>query len=179
MGRKKIEKMTYDQLQDERETNELAKNQLKAEALKETNSKVCLALNQQILALARRNEQLVKQQLVLMREQLAVLKTPKFESESAPESKPESKPEARQTTVSKNGKLKKTIDMSIDELRAEIELNNARCEELEKQRKLPDITARIEADQELRTLSSRTRKLCEQKISLLTHEMSLLKQGKL
>ena len=165
--------MTYDQLQDERETNELAKDRLKALALKETNSKVCLALNQQILALARRNEKLAAQQLVLMKEQLAVLKTPKSEPEL------ESNPEARQTTVGKNGKLKKPIDMSIDELRAEIELNNARCEELEKQRKLPDITARIEADQELRTLSSRTRKLCEQKISLLTHEMSLLKQGKL
>lgn len=104
-----------------------------------------------------------------MREQLASLKTPKPE--------PEPEPETIQTT--KKGKLKKPINMSIDELQAEIESNNTRCEELEEQRKSNDIDKRIEADQELRTLSSRTRKLCEQKISLLTHEMSLIKKEKL
>ncbi|MEG4594174.1 hypothetical protein QUB00_20535 [Microcoleus sp. F8_C2] len=164
---KNIKKMTYGQLQDEHETNELAKNQLKAEAKKETNSKVLLRLSQQILALAQRNEELVKQQLVLMRATLTDLKTQ------------ESEPEPRQVTVSKKGKLKKPLDMSIDELQAEIESNNTRCEKLEEQRKSTDIDKGIEADQELRTLSSRTKKLCEQKISLLTHEMSLLNQGKL
>ncbi|MEG4503881.1 hypothetical protein QUA81_13540 [Microcoleus sp. F6_B4] len=94
---KNIKKMTYGQLQDEHETNELAKNQLKAEAKKETNSKVLLGLSQQILALAQRNEELVKQQLVLMIATLTDLKTQ------------ESEPEPRQVTVSKKGKLKKPL----------------------------------------------------------------------
>jgi len=170
MGGKIITKMTYDQLQDERETNELAKNQLKAEAKKETDSQVLLRLSQQILALARRNEELVKQQLILAKEKLTVLKTPI--TEPGPESEPE------QVTVSKKGKLKKPIDMSIEELRAEIQANNTRCEELEKERKPSDFDTRFQADQEIINLSNRTKRLSEQEISLLKHQMPLLKQGK-
>jgi hypothetical protein len=157
MGRKIITKMTYDQLQDERETNELAKNQLKAEAKKETDSQVLLRLSQQILALAKRNDKLVKQQLILAKEKLTVLKTSITE------------PEPEKVTVSKKGKLKKPIDMSIEELQAESEANNARCEGLEKKRRSSDFDTRFQADQEIKNLSNRTKKLCEQEISLLKH----------
>jgi len=164
MGRKSITKMTYDQLQNERDTNALAKEQLRNQCESETDNKVLLDLNQQILALAQRNERLVKQQLVLMKAQLLE------QSVAQPE------PEPEQITVSTTGKLKEPIDMSIEELRAEIEANTARCDELEKQKNSPDIDIPINAEQELRKLSNRTKKLCEQEISLLKHEMSILKR---
>lgn len=75
--------------------------------------------------------------------------------------------------------MKKAVEMSIDKLQAEIESNNARCEELEKPRKSSDINTRIEADNEIKTLANRTTKLGQQKIALLNHQISLLKQGKL
>jgi hypothetical protein len=106
MGRKSITKMTYDQLQNERDTNALAKEQLRNQCESETDNKFFLNLNQPILALAQRNERFVKQQLVLMKSQL-------LEQSVA-------QPEPEQITVSTTGKLKKPIDMSIEELRAEI-----------------------------------------------------------
>lgn len=106
MGRKSITKMTYDQLQNERDTNALAKEQLRNQCESETDNKFLLNLNQPILALAQRNERFVKQQLVLMKSQL-------LEQSVA-------QPEPEQITVSTTGKLKKPIDMSIEELRAEI-----------------------------------------------------------
>jgi hypothetical protein len=108
MGRKSITKMTYDQLQNERDTNALAKEQLRNQCESETDNKILLDLNQQILALAQRNERLVKQQLVLMKAQVLE------QSVAQPE------PEPEQITVSTTEKLKKPIDMSIEELRAEI-----------------------------------------------------------
>jgi hypothetical protein len=106
MGRKSITKMTYDQLQNERDTNALAKEQLRNQCESETDNKILLDLNQQILALAQRNERFVKQQLVLMKAQV-------LEQSVA-------QPEPEQITVSTTEKLKKPIDMSIEELRAEI-----------------------------------------------------------
>jgi hypothetical protein len=76
------------------------------------------------------------------------------------------------------GKLKKPIEMSLEELREESQANNARCEELEKQKKSPDIDIRINAEQEIRKLSNRTKRLCAQEISLLNHERAILKQKK-
>jgi hypothetical protein len=108
MGRKSITKMTYDQLQNERDTNALAKEQLRNQCESETDNKILLDLNQQILALAQRNERFVKQQLVLMKAQVLE------QSVAQPE------PEPEQITVSTTEKLKKPIDMSIEELRAEI-----------------------------------------------------------
>jgi hypothetical protein len=46
MGRKSITKMTYDQLQEEQDANELTKNQLKAQSEKETNTQFLLKLSQ-------------------------------------------------------------------------------------------------------------------------------------
>jgi hypothetical protein len=106
MGRKSITKMTYDQLQNERDTNALAKEQLRNQCESETDNKFLLNLNQPILALAQRNERFVKQQLVLMKAQL-------LEQSVA-------QPEPEQITVSTTGKSKKPIDMSLEELRAEI-----------------------------------------------------------
>ena len=106
MGRKSITKMTYDQLQNERDTNALAKEQLRNQCESETDNKFLLNLNQPILALAQRNERFVKQQLVLMKAQV-------LEQSVA-------QPEPEQITVSTTEKLKKPIDMSIEELRAEI-----------------------------------------------------------
>jgi hypothetical protein len=159
--------MTYDQLQEEQDANELTKNQLKAQSEKETNTQFLLKLSQEILALAQRNEELVKQQLVLMREKLTDLE------------KPVAEPVKVTGTASlQKGKLKKPIEMSIEELRKEIESNNTRCEELEEQRKSPDINTQIEAEQEIRTLSNRTKRLCAQEISLLKHELATLKREK-
>src|SRR4028118_536632 len=104
MGRKSITKMTYDQLQNERDTNALAKEQLRNQCESETDNKILLDLNQQILALAQINERLVKQQLVLMKAQVLE------QSVAQPE------PEPEQITVSTTGKLKKPIEMSIEEL---------------------------------------------------------------
>lgn len=109
MGRKSITKMTYDQLQNERDTNALAKEQLRNHCESETDNKFLLNLNQPILALAQRNEQFVKQQLVLL-----------IKAQLLEQSVAQPEPEPEQITVSTTGKLKKPIDMSIEELRAEI-----------------------------------------------------------
>jgi TolA-binding protein len=103
-----------------------------------------------------------------MKEQLYELSKPK------PEPLPKQELETKKSTDKKK-KLKKPSEMSIDELQEEIESNNARCEELEEQRESTDINTRIESDQEIRTLANRTSKLCEQKIALLNHQMSLLR----
>lgn len=168
---KSIPDMTFEELEWEHKKNSATKEAFKIQLENESDSTIALELSRKLLSLATRNERLVKQQLLLMKGELYEASQPQAQPKTQLPSEPEI---TSKSTSVKKGKLKKPIDMSIDELRAEIELNNARCEELEKQRKLPDITARIEADQELRTLSSRTRKLCQQKISLLTHEISLL-----
>jgi len=67
-----------------------------------------LDLSRKILSLARRNERLAQQQVCLMREQLYELSKPK------PEPAPKHEPETKKSTDKKE-KLKKPIEMSIDE----------------------------------------------------------------
>jgi len=172
MGRKSIPNMTYEQLQEECDKNLLLKEQLISQSENETNSKALLDLSRKILSLARRNERLAQQQVCLMKEQLYELSKPK------PEPLPKQELKTKKSTDKKK-KLKKPSEMLIDELQEEIESNNARCEQLEEQRESTDINTRIESDQEIRTLANRTSKLCEQKIALLNHQMSLLRQGEL
>lgn len=182
MGRKSIPDMTYEQLQEERDKNSLTKKQLVTQSETETESKLLLDLSKKILSLTRRNERLVKEQLVLMKGQLYEVSKLKPE----PYQKPEPEPKEKKSTVKKR-KFKKPMarsrpasyEMSIDELQAEIESNYARCDQLEKQRNSSDITTRIEAEPEIRTLANRTSNLCDQKIALLNHQISLLRQRKL
>ena len=87
MGRKSIPDMTYEELEKEHQKNTFAKQRLANQSEKETDSKIQLELTRQILSLARRNERLVKQQLVLMKGQLYEISKPKPEPEPEPETK--------------------------------------------------------------------------------------------
>ncbi|MEG4210392.1 hypothetical protein [Microcoleus sp. S13_B4] len=87
MGRKSIPDMTYEELEKEHQKNTFAKQRLANQSEKETDSKIQLELTRQILSLARRNERLVKQQLVLMKGQLYEISKPKPEPKPEPQTK--------------------------------------------------------------------------------------------
>ncbi|MEG4532995.1 hypothetical protein [Microcoleus sp. D2_18a_D3] len=64
---KRLTSMTYDELQAERDANELLKNKLKAQIGKVTDTKASLKLSQELLQLSKRNEKLAERQVVVMR----------------------------------------------------------------------------------------------------------------
>lgn len=63
---KRLTSMTYEELQTERDANELLKNNLKAQIEQVTDTKVSLKLSQELLQLSKRNEKLAARQVVLM-----------------------------------------------------------------------------------------------------------------
>ncbi|MEG4576742.1 hypothetical protein QUA56_29305 [Microcoleus sp. N3A4] len=136
---KRLTSMTYDELQAERDANELLKNKLKGQIEQVTDTKVSLKLTQELLQLSKRNEKLAERQVVLMR------------------------------------KVKKPIEMSLPELEAEIGNNKITFAKLEDDLKSSDFDTRFQASQEMRTLATRHKALCSQRIALLSHSIALLK----
>lgn len=139
---KRVGTMSYEQLQAERDANELLKTNLKNQIKVVTDSKVSLQLHQELLQLSKRNEKLAAQQVLLM----------------------------------KGGKLKKPIEMSLDEIEAELEKNKNTVAQFEQQLTSSNFDTRFNASQELRTLYTRNQALSKQRIALLTHSIALLKQ---
>lgn len=139
---KRIGTMSNEQLQAERDANELLKTKLKNQIAVVTDSQVSLQLHQELLQLSKRNEKLAEQQVLLL----------------------------------KGGKLKRPIEMSLEEIEAEQEKNKLTIAEFEQELTSSDFDTRFNASQELRTLYTRTRALNKQRIALLSHSIALLKQ---
>lgn len=139
---KRIGTMSNEQLQAERDANELLKTKLKNQIAVVTDSQVSLQLHQELLQLSKRNEKLAAQQVLLL----------------------------------KGGKLKRPIEMSLEEIEAEQAKNKVTIAEYEQELTFSDFETRFNASQELRTLYVRTRALNKQRIALLNHSIALLKQ---
>ncbi|MEG4497037.1 hypothetical protein QUB05_07510 [Microcoleus sp. F10-C6] len=139
--------MTYDELQAERDANELLKNKLKAQIGKVTDTKASLKLSQELLKLSQRNEKLAERQVVLMR------RVKKTMARSRPAS----------------------YEMSQPELEAEIAQNKITFAKLEDDLKSSDFDTRCNATQEIRTLTPRHKALCSQQVALLSHSIAILK----
>ncbi|MEG4395467.1 hypothetical protein [Microcoleus sp. BROC3] len=139
---KRVSTMTYEELQTERDANELLKTKLKNQIAVVTDSGVSLQLHQELLQLSKRNEKLAEQQVLLMR----------------------------------GGKLKRPIEMSLDEIEAEQAKNKVTIAQYEEELTSSDFETRFNANQELRTLYTRTRALNKQRIALLSHSIALLRQ---
>ncbi|MEG5034709.1 hypothetical protein [Microcoleus sp. AT3-D2] len=139
---KRVGTMTYEQLQTERDANELLKTNLKAQIEQVIDSQVSLQLHQEVLQLSKRNEKLAAQQVLLMR----------------------------------GGKLKRPIEMSLEEIEAEQEKNKVTIAKFEQELTSIDFDTRFNASQELRIIYTRSKALNKQRIALLTHSIALLKQ---
>ncbi|MEG4084549.1 hypothetical protein QUA34_13275 [Microcoleus sp. POL10_C6] len=139
---KRISTMSNDQLQAERDANELLKNKLKDQIAVVTDSTISLQLHQELLQLSKRNEKLAAQQVLLMR----------------------------------GGKLKKPIDMSLEEIEAEQAKNKVTIAQYEQELTSTDFETRFNANQELRNIYTRNRGLNKQRIALLNHSIALLRQ---
>lgn len=137
---KRITSMSYDELQAERNANQLLKDNLKDQLEKVTDTKLSLKLSQELLQLSKRNEKLAERQLVLM------------------------------------SKVKRPIEMSLEEIEAEQEKNRVSIAKFEEDLNSTDFDTRFNASQELRTLYTRTRALNKQRIALLNHSIALLRQ---
>lgn len=137
---KRLTSMTYEELQTERDANELLKNNLKAQIEKVTDAKVCLKLSQELLQLSKRNKKLAARQGVLLR------------------------------------KIKRPIEMSLEEIEAEITQNKITIPQVEQQLTSSNFDTRFNANQELRTIYARHKALCSQRVALLSHSIALLKQ---
>ncbi|MEG4350233.1 hypothetical protein QUA74_10875 [Microcoleus sp. LAD1_D3] len=117
----RITSMSYDELQAERNANQLLKDNLKDQLEKVTDTKLSLKLSQELLQLSKRNEKLAERQLVLM------------------------------------SKVKRPIEMSLEEIEAEQEKNRVGIAKFEEDLNSTDFDTRFNASQELRTLYTRTR----------------------
>ena len=137
---KRLTSKTYDELQTERDANELLKNNLKAQIEQATNSKVSLKLTQELLQLSKRNEKLAERQVVLL------------------------------------SKVKKPINMTLDEIEAEIEQNKITIAKFEGELTSSDFDTRFNASQTLRTIYGRQKALCRQRIALLSHSLDCLRK---
>ncbi|MEG3933800.1 MULTISPECIES: hypothetical protein [unclassified Microcoleus] len=121
---KKLTSMTYEELQTERDANELLQNNLKVQIEQVTDKKVSLKLSQELLHISKRNEKLAARQVVLM------------------------------------SKVKRPIEMSLDEIEAETEQNKITIAKFEEDLKSSDFETRFNASQTLRTLYARHKALC-------------------
>ncbi|MEG4170617.1 MULTISPECIES: hypothetical protein [unclassified Microcoleus] len=139
---KRVGTMSYEQLQAERDANELLKTNLKAQIEQVTDSQLCLHLQQELLHISKRNEKLAGQQVLLM----------------------------------KGGKPKRPIDMSLEEIEAELEKNKNTVAQFEQQLTSSNFDTRFNASQELRTLYTRDRALSKQRVALLNHSIAILKE---
>jgi hypothetical protein len=139
---KRVGTMSYEQLQAERDANELLKTNLKNQIKVATDSQLSLQLQQELLQLSKRNEKLAAQQVLLM----------------------------------KGGKPKRPIEMSLEEIEAEIAKNKITFAKLEENLTSSDFDTRFNANQEMRTLATRDKALCSQRVALLSHSIALLKQ---
>ena len=139
---KRVGTMSYEQLQAERDANELLKTNLKNQIKVATDSQLYLQLQQELLHISKRNEKLAAQQVLLM----------------------------------KGGKLKRPIEMSLEEIEVEIAQNKITIVQLEQDLTSSDFDTRFNASQELRTLYTRHKALCSQQVALLSHSIALLKQ---
>ena len=165
--------MTYDEIVAERQINAVKKDKYKSEAEAEKDPSTCLKINQKILRLAKRNEALAKQQLDL-------LKIQKFQAQAQAHIEPEveSEPESVEKSNKKSKKVKKPIDMSIEEIRAELKSHNDRILSLESNElQSKDFETRFQAKIAIQRLTPRMKRLGEQEISLLKHQIACLKNG--
>jgi hypothetical protein len=135
---KRLTSMTYEELQADRDANELLKNKLKVQLENMTDTKASLKLSQELLQLSKRNEKLAERQVVLLRK----VKRPMARSRPA------------------------SYEMSLPELETEITNNKITFTKLEDDLKFSDFDTRFHASQEMRTLTTRHKALCNQRIAL-------------
>ncbi|WP_445244505.1 hypothetical protein [Microcoleus sp. OTE_8_concoct_300] len=145
---KKLTSMTYEELQTERDANELLQNNLKVQIEQVTDKKVSLKLSQELLQISKRNEKLAARQVVLM----SKVKRPMARSRPA------------------------SYEMSLDEIEAETEQNKITIAKFEEDLKSSDFETRFNASQTLRTLYARHKALCRQRVALLSHSLELLRK---
>jgi len=168
---KKLSEMTYDEIVAERSKNATLKDQYKSEAEAEKDPSTCLKINQKILRLANRNEALAKQQLDLLKIQ---------KSQAQAQAHIESKPKSVDKSNKNSKKLKKPVDMSLEEIRAELKSHNERISSLEANEvQSSNFETRFNAKMEIQKLTPRMKRLDEQEISLLKHQITCLKNGSL
>ncbi|MEG4044625.1 hypothetical protein [Microcoleus sp. Pol17_C1] len=137
---KRLTSMSYEELQAERDANELLKNNLKAQIERVTDTKVSLKLTQELLQLSKRNEKLAERQVVLM------------------------------------SKVKRPINMSLDEIEAEIQQNKVTIAKFEGELTSSDFNTRFNASQTLRNVDVRQKALNGQRIALLEHSIAELRK---
>ena len=167
--------MTYNEIVAERQINAIKKDKYKSEAEAEKDPSTCLKINQKILKLAKRNEALAKQQLDLLK-----IKKSQTQAQAQAHIEPEleSEPESVDKNNKKSKKVKKPIDMSIEEIRAELKSHNERISSLESHElQSKDFETRFQAKIEIQRLTPRMKRLGEQEISLLKHQIACLKNG--
>jgi hypothetical protein len=170
---KKLSEMTYDEIVAELSKNATLKDKYKSEAEAEKDPSTCLKINQKILRLAKRNEALAKQQLDLLKIQKAPT-----QAQAHIEPELESKPESVEKSNKKSKKVKKPIDMSLEEIRAELKSHNERISSLESHElQSKDFETRFQAKMKIQRLTPRMKRLGEQEIFLLKHQIACLKNG--
>jgi hypothetical protein len=174
---KKLSEMTYDEIVAERSKNATLKDKYKSEAEAKKDPSTCLKINQNILRLAKRNEALAKQQLDLLKIQKSQAQA---QAQAHIEPELESKPKSVDKSNKKSKKLKKPVDMSLEEIRAELKSHNERISSLEANEvQSSDFETRFNAKMEIQRLTPRMKRLGEQEISLLKHQITCLKNGSL
>jgi len=160
---KKPSKITYDEIVAERSKNASIKDKYKSEPEAEKDPYTCLKINQKILKLAKINEALAKQPLDLLKNQKAQAQV---------------EPESIEKSNKKSNKVKKAIEMSLEEIRAELKIHNERISSVEANEvQSKDFETRFQAKMEIQKLTPRIKRLGEQEISLLKHQIACMKNG--
>jgi hypothetical protein len=115
------------------------------------------------LKLAKINEALAKQPLDLLKNQKAQAQV---------------EPESIEKSNKKSNKVKKPIEMSLEEIRAELKIHNERISSVEANEvQSKDFETRFQAKMEIQKLTPRIKRLGEQEISLLKHQIACMKNG--
>ncbi len=160
---KKPSEITYDEIVAERSNNASIKDKYKSEPEAEKDPYTCLKINQKILKLAKINEALAKQPLDLLKNQKAQAQV---------------EPESIEKSNKKSNKVKKPIEMSLEEIRAELKIHKERISSVEANEvQSKDFETRFQAKMEIQKLTPRIKRLGEQEISLLKHQIACMKNG--
>jgi hypothetical protein len=172
---KKPSEMTYDEIVAERQINAVKKDKYKSEIKAKKDPSTSLKINPKILKLAKKNEALAKQQLDLLKIQKSQAQA---QAQAHIEPELESKPESVEKSNKKSKKVKKPIDMPLEEIRAELKNHNERISSLESHElQSKDFETRFQAKMEIQRLTPLMKRLGEQEISLLKHQIACLKNG--
>lgn len=178
--------MSYEEIVIERINNLAAKEDLRRSLQKEKKLSLSaeLKITQELLAISERNEALAQQQIAELLAERHTMVMPQFlphtdfnpELEMDLDNLPPEPKTKRKLSVSK-AQIRKVLEMSLEDIQAELKIHRARMVELEAQLTSSDFDTRFNAQMEIRSLTPRLKKLNAQEIALLKHEIACMKQN--